>query len=108
RRSVASCGTDAQEISRFPCMKFLGVRGLFDCAELSGDSHLSPPFMWPSLFVTSWALRTFSFAAQSPGPPMPLSTLRWLPRDTPRKTRGQDGSLLLSCETLSFSTPCRF
>ena len=25
-----------------------------------------------------------------------------------RKTRGQDGSLLLSCKTLSFSTSCRF
>src|SRR6266581_3106161 len=82
--------------------------GLFDCAELSGDSRLSPPSMWPSLFAISWALRSYSFAAQSPGPPMPLSTLRWLPRGRPRKTRGQDGSLLLSCETLSFSTPCRF
>ena len=26
----------------------------------------------------------------------------------PRKTRGQDGSLLLSCKTLAFSTFCRF
>src|SRR5205823_3128272 len=39
---------------------------------------------------------------------MPLSTLRLQPRDWRCKTRGQDGSLLLSCETLSFSTPCRF
>src|SRR5207249_12142779 len=35
-------------------------------------------------------------------------TLRLQPRDWRCKTRGQDGSLLLSCETLSFSTPCRF
>ena len=29
--------------------------------------------------------------AQSPGPPMPLSTLRMTPHDGTRKTRGQDG-----------------
>src|SRR5206468_1020323 len=39
---------------------------------------------------------------------MPLSTLHESPRDDPRKTRGQDGSLLLSCKTLAFSTSCRF
>src|SRR5437868_11059909 len=105
RRSAAVSGADAPEVSRFPCIEFLSVRGLFDCVELSGDSHLPLPSMWPSLFAISWALRSYSFAAQSPGPPMPLSTLRWLPRGRPRKTRGQDGSLLLSCETLSFSTP---
>jgi len=37
------------------------------------------------------APRNYSFAAQSPGPPMTLSTLRWLPRGRPRKTLGQDG-----------------
>ena len=30
------------------------------------------------------------------------------PRDDPRMTRGQDGSLFLSCRTLSFPSPCRF
>ena len=39
---------------------------------------------------------------------MPLSTLHVPPRDDPRMTRGQDGSLFLSCKTLSFSIPCRF
>jgi len=39
---------------------------------------------------------------------MPLFTLRLPPRDGTRKTRGQDGSLLLSCRTLSFPTTCRF
>jgi hypothetical protein len=43
-----------------------------------------------------------------PGPPMPLSTLRPPPHDHVRKTQGQDGSLLLSCRTLSFPTTCRF
>ena len=34
------------------------------------------------------------FEAQSPRPPMPLSTLRQTPRDVRRKTRGQDGFAL--------------
>ena len=38
------------------------------------------------------------FEAQSPGPPIPLSTLQAPPRDVARKTRGQDGfAVLLSC-----------
>src|SRR5438132_4800884 len=39
---------------------------------------------------------------------VPLSTLRWQPRGSPCMTRGQDGSLLPSCVTLSFTTPRRF
>ena len=35
-------------------------------------------------------------------------SLRQSPHDDRRKTRGQDGSLLLSCRTLSFPTTCRF
>src|SRR6185369_6955680 len=40
--------------------------------------------------------------------PVPLSTLHDQLYGCPRMTRGQGGSLLLSCKTLSFSTPCRF
>src|SRR5207248_10588700 len=39
---------------------------------------------------------------------MPLSTLHPAPRGTERKTRGQDGSLLLSCGALSSPTTRRF
>src|SRR5881227_290165 len=39
---------------------------------------------------------------------MPLSTLHPAPRGTQRKTRGQDGSLLLSCGALSSPTARRF
>src|SRR5580658_10821598 len=38
----------------------------------------------------------------------PCRTLRDPPYDVSRMTRGQDGSLLLSCVTLSFTTQCRF
>src|SRR5262249_51176206 len=47
--------------------------------------------------------------AQSPGPPIPLSTLQATPRDATCKTRGQDGfAILLSCRALSSPTTCRF
>src|SRR4030081_3005493 len=39
---------------------------------------------------------------------MPLSTLHPAPRGAQRKTRGQDGSLLLSCGALSSPTARRF
>jgi hypothetical protein len=39
---------------------------------------------------------------------VPLSTLHVQPRDCPRMTRGQVGSLLLTCATLTFATPRRF
>src|SRR4051812_15433639 len=39
---------------------------------------------------------------------VPLSWLHPRPYDRPRRTRGQDGSLFLSCTALSSATPCRF
>lgn len=48
------------------------------------------------------------FRSSIPGPSMPLSTLHPAPRGTQRKTRGQDGSLLLSCGALSSPTARRF
>src|SRR5579863_3070879 len=48
------------------------------------------------------------FGAQSPGPPVPLSTLRRTPRDAPRKIKVRIESLLLFCRALSSPTTCRF
>src|SRR5580692_1876964 len=48
------------------------------------------------------------FRSSIPGPSMPLSTLHPAPRGTQRKTRGQDGLLLLSCGALSSPTARRF
>src|SRR6202051_2416763 len=48
------------------------------------------------------------FRSSIPGPSVPLSTLHPAPRGTQRKTRGQDGSLLLSCGALSSPTERRF
>ncbi len=48
------------------------------------------------------------FRSSIPGPSMPLSTLHPATHVTQRKTRGQDGSLLLSCGALSSPTARRF
>jgi len=49
-----------------------------------------------------------AFRSSIPRPSIPLSTLHLAPREARRKTRGQDGSLLLSCGALSSPTTCRF
>ena len=49
-----------------------------------------------------------AFRSSIPGPSMPLSMLHPAPHGTRRKTRGQDGSLLLSCGALSSPTTRRF
>src|ERR1700682_4681051 len=50
----------------------------------------------------------FVFRSSIPRPSMPLSTLHPAPHCSQRKTRGQDGSLLLSCGALSSPTARRF
>ena len=57
---------------------------------------------------TRSAPETSYFTAQSPGPPVPLSTLRPRCHHRRRMTRGQRGSLLLHCGAPSSPTLCRF
>jgi hypothetical protein len=52
--------------------------------------------------------RSGLFRRSIPGLHVPASTPRWLLHDRPRMTRGQDGSLGLSCVTLPFTTRRRF
>jgi hypothetical protein len=49
-----------------------------------------------------------TFRGSMAGLHVPLSTLHVQPCDCPRMTRGQVGSLRLTCTTLSFATPRRF
>src|SRR5215472_17388315 len=87
-----SVDQDVQEISRFSCMLFLSVRGFLDYAGPSNPLAIAwllcclPPTR-NEVGILIYGL----FAAQSPRPPMPLSTLQEIPRDVPSKTRGQDG-----------------
>jgi hypothetical protein len=68
----------------------------------------TPATVLPSPSVHRVGVPIYDFRSSIPSPPMPLFTLRPVPRGTARKTRGQVGSLLLSCGTLSFPTTCRF
>jgi hypothetical protein len=77
------------EVSRFSCLKFLGVSGVFDYAGLSRDSRYRPySCCLPRILKTS-APGLYVFGAQLPTPPIPLSTLRCVPHDTQCKTRGR-------------------
>ncbi len=95
------------EVSRFSCMKFLGVSGVFDYAGLSRDSrYRSRSCCLPRITKTS-ASGLHLFEARSPTPPIPClrfaGSLAVAAQDS-----APGGSLLLSCKTLSFSTSCRF
>jgi hypothetical protein len=76
----------------FSCMLFLSVRGFSDYAGPTVHSRLAwLPCCLPPTRNEVGILIYGLFAAQSPRPPMPLSTLQETPRDVPSKTRGQDG-----------------
>ena len=55
-RAAGAC-----EVSRFSCMKFLGVSGVFDYAGPSRNSRLSPLFMLPSAHYKDVGVRIASF-----------------------------------------------
>jgi len=77
------------EVSRFSCMKFLGVSGVFDYAGLNRNSrYRSCSCCLPRITRTS-ASGLHLFGALLPTPPIPLFTLRRVPRGTQRKTRGR-------------------
>src|SRR6266700_5930510 len=73
-------------------MLFLSVRGFLDYAGPAVHSRLTwLPCCLPPTRNGVGILIFGLFAAQSPRPPMPLSTLQETPRDVPCKTRAQDG-----------------
>src|SRR2546422_7152249 len=73
-------------------MLFLSVRGFSDYAGPTVHSRLAwLPCCLPLTRNEVGILIYGLFAAQSPRPPMPLSTLQETPRDVPSKIRGQDG-----------------
>src|SRR6266851_7834974 len=73
-------------------MLFLSVRGFLDYAGPTVHSRLAwLPCCLPPTRNEVGVLIYGLFAAQSPRPPMPLSTLQETSHDVPCKTRGQDG-----------------
>ena len=95
------------EVSRFSCMKFLGVPGVFDYAGLSGCSrYRACSCCLPRITRTS-ASGLHLFGAEYP-PRLSsvyasLSTSRY-----PAQDSRPSGSLLLSRKALSSSASCRF
>src|SRR6266436_7516363 len=91
-------------------MLFLGVRGFSDYAGPTVHSRLARlPCCLPPTRNEVGILIYGLFAAQSPRPPIPLSTLQAASRDVACKTQGQDGfATLLSRRALSSPTTCRF
>src|SRR5216684_7219131 len=84
------CSSDqgVLEISRFSCMLFLSVRGFSDYAGPDNPLAYSVVVVLPSSTRKGvGVLYHRLFEAQSPGPPMPLSTLQTTPRGVARKTR---------------------
>src|SRR6267154_3682606 len=66
------------EVSRFSCMKFLGVPGVFDYAGPNKDSRYRPCSCCPSPIFKTVASGMI-FSELDTHPTYPLSTLRGLP-----------------------------
>jgi hypothetical protein len=88
----------------------ISVRGFLDYAGPVSHSRVTqPPYCLPPTRKGVGILIFRLFEAQSPGPPMPLSTLRVTPHDGTRKTRGQDGfATSFPVGTCTLTTTCRF
>jgi hypothetical protein len=69
---------------------------------------MAVPSVLPSAYPDSVGAPERCFRGSILSLHVPLSTLHGVPYDTPRMTRGQVGSLLLSCMTLSFTTRRQF
>ena len=88
---------------------FRTCTGSRDHAGAESFSRLANGSMLPSdPTTTSAPPKSFSFRGSIPGPHVPLSMLRLHSYEYTRMTRGQHGSLLLSCERLSLSATHRF
>jgi hypothetical protein len=103
----ADC-TGGDGVSRFSRMEFLCMHGVSDSAGPVQCSRIAHRLFWPSDRLTTSASRNASFEARYPAYKYPCPTLQVQPRGCPHMARGQSGSLLLLCTTLSFATPCRF
>ena len=66
--SVETAGVS--EVSRFSCMKFLGVPGVFDYAGLNRNSRYRSRTCCLPRMLTASASGLYIFAAQCPTPPM--------------------------------------
>src|ERR1035441_6441685 len=99
--------TGSHGVSRFSRMEFLCVHGVFDSA-----GHIAPALsrsaLLPSVQVDAVGSLDYRFRSSIPSPHMPLSNASSAASRLPSHGSGSGWSLLLSCVTLAFTTPCRF
>src|SRR5664279_1834448 len=95
------------EVSRFSCMKFLGVSGVSDYAGPSWDSRYRPTSCSLPHISTASASLLHLFEAQYPAHLSPVYASQYTSRCITQNS-GPSGSLLLPRRTLSFPTSCRF
>ncbi len=101
------------EVSRFSCMKFLDVSGVFDYAGLSRNSrYRSCSYCLPRITRTSASgLHLFEIASFRSSIAHPAYTPIYASL-TPSRESAQDsgpsGSLVLSRKNFAFSASCRF
>src|ERR1019366_7637041 len=107
-RSVRWLPPDTSEVSRFSTRAVSRrAHGSRTTPGLSGTRVCVPASVAFPLQAHGRRPR-YVFRSSIPGPSMPLSTLHPAPHGARRKTRGQDGSLLLSCGAPSSPTVRRF
>jgi hypothetical protein len=95
-------------VSRFSCMKCLCMLGS-STPQVRAALALSCVALLPSLLSDAVSPLHHTISELNTQPTdTPCPTLQVQPPDYPRMARGQGGSLLLPCTTLSFATPCRF
>jgi hypothetical protein len=92
-------GTD--ETSQFLYEGLFRMLRVSDRVEPSDSSQLALSSVLPSAKDNSVGAPDFRFRGSMAGLRLPLSTLRRRPRGRHRMTRGQGGSLLLSCIELA-------
>src|SRR6202162_122069 len=77
------------EVSRFSCMKFLGVRWGLRLRRTERELALTFPFMLPSAHYKDVGVRIASFRSSIAHPAYPLSTLRWVPHGSSARLRAR-------------------
>jgi hypothetical protein len=108
-RPAHNCVSGVDGTSRFSREKFPCMPGVFDRAEPDECSRFRIyQYCLPHIGTASGALISDHFHGSIPCLHVPLPTLHVQPCDYPRMTRGQVGSLRLTCTTLAFAISRRF
>src|SRR5207244_13234192 len=95
------------EVSRFSCLKFLGVPGVFDYAGPNGDSRYRLRSCCLPRISKASASGLHLFGAEYP-PRLSSVYASLCPSRYPVQDSRPSGSLLLSRKALSSSASCRF